>query len=91
MKLLIIKSILCYNYYFTTVEMYLEEYLSCIRGVLLQRTVWTLELVALGQLGQSILGDDVTTHHLHGRVGVSDLLSEDGTREYRVKSKTEKD
>ena len=40
--------------------------------------------MSLGELGQGISGDDVTTDQLHWRIVVSDLLTEDGTRKHRV-------
>ena len=40
--------------------------------------------MSLGELGQGISGDDVTTDQLHWRIVIGDLLTEDGTRKHRV-------
>ena len=40
--------------------------------------------MTLGELGEGVPGDDVTTHHLHRGIVVSDLLPQDGTGEHRV-------
>ena len=40
--------------------------------------------MSLGELGQGISGDDVSTDQLHRRIVIGDLLTEDGTRKHGV-------
>jgi len=58
--------------------------LSSIVGILLDRTVGTLEFVATAELVEGVPWDHVAAHQSHGWVVFGALLPKDGTGEHRV-------
>lgn len=62
-----------------------KEDLSCILGVLFERTVGTLKFVDVGQLVKSISTDDMSTNKSHGWIRLTTLCSEYRTGKNTVK------